>query len=117
MGIFKGLPTQRNQLRCEMKQILVSRRGGPEVLELVSAESPFPMQGELLVDVEAAGVNYVDVYQRNGSVDYQQGPFVPGFEGVGTIRQIGAGVTALEIGTRVAWINVAGSYAQQLVVP
>jgi NADPH2:quinone reductase len=100
-----------------MKQILVRKTGGPGVLELVSAQSPSPRADELLVDVEAAGVNYVDVYQRNGAVDYQSGAFVPGFEGVGTIREVGAGVSSFEIGTRVAWINVPGSYAQQLVVP
>jgi NADPH:quinone reductase len=100
-----------------MKQILVSKTGGPEVLELVSVPSSSPLPGELLVDVEAAGVNYVDVYQRNGAVDYQSGSYVPGFEGVGTIRERGAGESSLEIGTRVAWINVPGSYAQQLVMP
>jgi len=100
-----------------MKQVLVSKTGGPEVLEIVSVDSPLLKHGEVLVDVEAAGVNYVDVYQRNGAVDYQSGPFVPGFEGVGTIRKRGVGAQSLEIGTRVAWINAPGSYAEQIALP
>jgi NADPH2:quinone reductase len=100
-----------------MKQVLVSKTGGPEVLEIVSVDSPLLKRGDVLVDVEAAGVNYVDVYQRNGAVDYQSGPFVPGFEGVGTIRKRGVGVQSLEIGTRVAWINAPGSYAEQIALP
>lgn len=100
-----------------MKQVLVSKTGGPEVLEVRSVDSPVPKRGEVLIDVEAAGVNYVDVYQRNGAVDYQSGPFVPGFEGVGTIRKRGTGVQSLEVGTRVAWINAPGSYAEQIALP
>jgi NADPH:quinone reductase len=100
-----------------MKQVLVSKTGGPEVLEVMSVDSPLPKRGEVLVDVEAAGVNYIDVYQRNGAVDYQSGPFVPGFEGVGTIRKRGTGVQSLEVGTRVAWINAPGSYAEQIALP
>ncbi|WP_277039510.1 quinone oxidoreductase family protein [Caballeronia mineralivorans] len=115
--MIDALPFDAIEQRCEMKQILVGRTGGPEVLEIVSAPSPSPGRGEVLVDVEAAGINYVDVYQRNGAVDYQPVPFVPGYEGVGTVRQAGPGVASLAIGTRVAWINVLGSYAQQLVLP
>src|SRR5476649_2795917 len=99
-----------------MKQVLVSKTGGPEVLEVMSVDSPLPKRGEVLVDVEAAGVNYVDVYQRNGAVDYQSGVFVPGFEGVGTIREVGSAVLSLKVGTRVAWINVPGSYSEQVVM-
>jgi NADPH:quinone reductase-like Zn-dependent oxidoreductase len=71
----------------------------------------------LLKRIVQTVLNYVDVYQRNGAVDYQPVPFVPGYEGVGTVRLTGPGVTAFPIGTRVAWINVPGSYAQQLVLP
>jgi NADPH:quinone reductase len=100
-----------------MKQVLVSKTGGPEVLEIVSVDLPLLRRGEVLVEVEAAGVNYIDVYQRNGAVDYQSGSFVPGFEGVGTIRKRGVGAQSLEIGTRVAWINAPGSYAEQIALP
>jgi NADPH2:quinone reductase len=116
VSVIDALPFDVIKQRCEMKQILVSRTGGPEVLKMVSAPPPSPGPGEVLVDVEAAGINYVDVYQRNGAVDYQPIPFVPGYEGVGTVRQIGPGVASIAIGTRVAWINVLGSYAQQLVL-
>jgi NADPH:quinone reductase len=105
------------KLRCEMKQILIRKTGDPGVLEVVSAQSPSPRADEVLVDVEAAGVNYVDVYQRNGAVDYQSGSFVPGFEGVGTIREVGNSVSSLKVGARVAWINVPGSYSEQVVMP
>jgi NADPH:quinone reductase len=100
-----------------MKQVLVSKTGGPEVLEIVSVDVPLLRRGEVLVEVEAAGINYIDVYQRNGAVDSQSGSFVPGFEGVGTIRKRGLGVLSLEIGTRVAWINAPGSYAEQIALP
>jgi NADPH2:quinone reductase len=100
-----------------MKQVLVSKTGGPEVLEIVSVDVPLLRRGEVLVEVEAAGINYIDVYQRNGAVDSQSGSFVPGFEGVGTIRKRGLGVQSLEIGTRVAWINAPGSYAEQIALP
>lgn len=100
-----------------MRKVIVSKTGGPEVLEVVTAEKPTVKPGEVLVDVEAAGVNYVDVYLRNGAVNYMSLPFVPGFEGVGTIRELGAGVTTLTVGKRVSWINAPGSYAEQITLP
>jgi NADPH2:quinone reductase len=100
-----------------MRKVIVSKTGGPEVLEVVTAEKPTLKPGEVLVDVEAAGVNYVDVYLRNGAVNYMSLPFVPGFEGVGTIRELGAGVTTLTVGKRVSWINAPGSYAEQITLP
>lgn len=100
-----------------MKKILVSKTGGPEVLELVTVDTPRPAPGEVRIEVEAAGINYVDVYQRSGAVDYVSGAFVPGYEGVGTVREVGAGVSSPEIGSRVAWINGPGSYAEQIVLP
>jgi NADPH2:quinone reductase len=69
----------------------------------------------LLVDVEAAGINYLDVYQRSGRYKLPL-PYTPGFEGVGRVRQVGAGVSGFEVGQRVAWINALGSYASQVVV-
>jgi NADPH:quinone reductase len=73
-----------------------------------------------VVDVEAAGVNYIDVYQRNGFGTLPL-PYTPGLEGVGRVREGGEGVDtatgALSIGQRVAWINVLGSYADQVLVP
>jgi NADPH2:quinone reductase len=100
-----------------MKHIVVNKTGGPDVLEWVSAESPIPKRGEVLVDIEAAGVNYLDVYERNGAVDYVSTPFVPGYEGVGTVRALGPAVSTLKVGDRVAWINARGSYAEQIALP
>lgn len=65
------------------------------------------------VDVEAAGLNYIEVYQRHGHLATPK-PFTPGLEGVGIIRRVGDGVSNLKAGSRVAWVNVFGSYAGQL---
>ena len=100
-----------------MKKVIVSKTGGPEALEVVTTEKLILKPGEVLIDVEAAGVNYVDVYLRNGAVNYMSLPFVPGFEGVGTIRELGAGVTTLSVGKRVSWINAPGSYASEIALP
>jgi NADPH2:quinone reductase len=82
------------------------------------AQAPRPGPGELLVDVEAAGINYLDVYLRRGTHGATL-PLFPGLEGVGRIRDVGEGVNAsgvLAVGRRVAWIDVPGSYATQVVV-
>jgi NADPH2:quinone reductase len=70
------------------------------------------------VRVEAAGINYLDVYQRSGSVKMPTPTtFTPGFEGVGRVLNVGEGVTGLKAGSRVAWINSFGSYAEQVALP
>ncbi len=100
-----------------MKAVQFSRTGGPEVLELV--ELPAPMAGpfEVLVAVEAAGVNFVDVYHRAGVYADDRMPARLGLEGAGTVRAIGSGVTELAVGDRVAWAGVNGSYAELLAAP
>ncbi|GLZ13534.1 quinone oxidoreductase [Actinomadura sp. NBRC 104425] len=99
-----------------MRAIVVSRHGGPEVLEPVEREDPVPGPGEVLIDLAASGVNYIDVYFRTGA--YKQAPpFVPGQEGAGTVAAVGEGVTGVAPGDRVAWQGVLGSYAQRAVVP
>jgi NADPH2:quinone reductase len=101
-----------------MKKVVVSRSGGPEVLEIVDCEAPKPRAGEVTVRVEAAGINYLDVYQRSGSVKMPTPTtFTPGFEGVGRVLNVGDGVTGLKAGSRVAWINSFGSYAEQVALP
>jgi NADPH2:quinone reductase len=93
--------------------------GGPE--ELTVDRRPFAMprpgRGELVVEVEAAGVNYFDVYQRQGMGNMPL-PFTPGLEGVGRIVDVGddVGTLGLTVGQRVAWINVLGSYATHVIV-
>jgi NADPH2:quinone reductase len=78
--------------------------------------APEPGEGEVLVDVAAAGVNYIDTYVRSGIYPATL-PTVPGVEGAGTVRAVGAGVTDLAVGDRVAFADGPGTYAQQAVIP
>lgn len=102
-----------------MRRIVVKAAGGPEQLSVESAENLRSEPGTLLVQVEAAGINYLDVYQRNGASKVQL-PHPIGLEGVGRIIDIGPGVPSsaeLVVGRRIAWINAKGSYADQIVLP
>lgn len=98
-----------------MQRVIVQALGGPEHLALeAGAEIPSPAAGEVVVDVEAAGVNFLDINLRKGAgVHAVPAPFTPGLEGVGRICAVGTGV-ALAVGTRVAWVNAPGSYASRL---
>lgn len=98
-----------------MRAIRVDQLGGPEVLQLADVETPHPGAGEVLVELGAIGVNYTDVYQRAG----QRGtpPFIPGFEGAGTVVALGDGVAGVQIGDRVAYAQVPSAYAEFAVVP
>jgi len=101
-----------------MRAIVVRRTGGPEVLEAAEVPDPQPGAGQLLVDVAAAGVNFMDIYQREGRPPYSPGlPYVPGAEGAGTVLTAGPDVTGFAAGDRVAWTGVPGSYASRAVVP
>jgi NADPH2:quinone reductase len=99
-----------------VKAIRVHQLGGPEVLLYEEVPNPEPGPGEALVEVSAAGVNFVDTYQRKGQYERER-PFVPGLEGAGTVVAVGAGVTDVEVGQRVAWATGGGSYAQYAVLP
>lgn len=100
-----------------MKKILISEFGGSEVLQLVDAPVPTPSATQLLVKVAAAGVNFLDIYQRQGSPIYGlTPPYTPGLEGAGIIEAIGSGVTTQKVGDRVAWAMALGSYAEYLIV-
>jgi NADPH2:quinone reductase len=101
-----------------MRAVVVSKPGGPEVLELQDQEPPSPGAGEVLVDVGAAGVNFMDIYGREGRPPYgRPTPFVLGAEGAGTVAAVGNDVSGLAVGDPVAWTGVPGSYAEQVVVP
>jgi NADPH2:quinone reductase len=102
-----------------MRAVVVSRHGGSEVLEVADVPAPAPGPGELLVDVAAAGVNFVDVYLREGrSGPYRiDTPFTLGREGAGTVSAVGEGVTEFAVGDGVVWAETLGSYAEQVVVP
>ena len=99
-----------------MRAIRIQEHGGPQVLAIEELDDPSPGPGELLVEVEAAGVNYIDTYHRKGLYP-QTLPMTPGLEGAGTVRAVGDGVDTLEVGDRVAWADVIGSYAELAVVP
>ncbi len=99
-----------------MRAIQVDSCGGPEVLRLAEREARTPAEGEIAVAVAASGVNFIDVYHREGRYP-QPLPFVPGLEGAGTVTAVGAGVTGLKPGDRVAWASAPGSYAEHVVMP
>ena len=99
-----------------MRAIQIKEHGGPEVLREVDIDPPTPGAADLLVDVAAAGVNYIDTYHRSGAYPTTP-PFVPGLEGAGTVRAVGDDVTEFAVGDRVAWAHVPDSYAEQVAVP
>src|SRR5688572_29626174 len=95
-----------------MKAIRIHAHGGPEVLQLDDVPAPSPKAGEVLVGVKAAGVNFIDIYQRKGIYPLTL-PYTPGSEGVGVVETAGGGFA---VGDRVLWVNQAGSYAEKLSV-
>lgn len=99
-----------------MRAVQVEQTGGPEVMKVVEVDDPVPGEGDLLVEVAAAGVNYIDTYHRSGLYP-QQTPFGLGLEGAGTIRALGPGTTGFAVGDRVGWSSTQGSYAELVVVP
>jgi NADPH2:quinone reductase len=100
-----------------MKAIRIHQTGGPEVLRFEDAPDPQPQAGQALVRVEAAGLNFVDVYFRTGLYKGPPLPFVAGQEGAGTVAAVGPGVAEVAVGDRVAWVGIHGAYAQLAVVP
>jgi NADPH2:quinone reductase len=99
-----------------MKALRPKQTGGPEVLQIEDVPVPAPGPNQVLVRVEAAGVNYIDVYHRTGLYPLPL-PMPIGLEGAGTVEQLGEGAAGLKIGDRVAWSGVLGSYASHLVAP
>ena len=106
-----------------MKAVRVHELGGPEVLRYEEISEPRPQAGEVLVKIEAAGVNFLDIYYRSG---FHWGghhrralPYIPGAEAAGTVVEVGAGVDHVKAGDRVAYgiSNGSGSYAELYSVP
>ncbi|MBV9947993.1 MAG: quinone oxidoreductase [Myxococcales bacterium] len=97
-----------------MRVALVAAFGGPEQIRFVERDAPEPGAGELRVRVEAAGVNFLDVYHRTGLYGGEL-PFALGREGAGVVEALGAGVSGFAAGERVAWTGVPGSYATHVV--
>ena len=100
-----------------MKAIRVHSLGGPEVLTFEEVPDPSPGEGQALVRVEAAGLNYIDVYFRTGLYKSPAMPFIPGQEAAGVVEAVGPGVTEVAVGDRVAYAGVQGAYAERAVVP
>lgn len=100
-----------------MRAIVLAALGGPEQLELRDLPSPVPGPGQVRVDVAAAGVNFMDTGTRRGLYLLAPLPMTPGVEGAGRVAALGAGVTGLSVGQRVAWYFAVGSYAEQIVAP
>jgi len=95
-----------------MKAIIINEHGNEDVLSFGDHPDPTPGPTEVIVDVAAAGVNFIDIYQRNGL--YQMPlPFVPGIEGAGVVRSVGSDVSDAAVGDSVAWASGPGSYAEQ----
>jgi NADPH2:quinone reductase len=99
-----------------MHAVEVTETGGPEVLRNVEKPIPSPGTGEVLIKAEAIGVNFVDTYFRSGSYPHKL-PFVLGAEVGGTVAAVGAGVTELRAGDRVATADAVGAYAEYCVAP
>ncbi|HEY2518100.1 MAG TPA: quinone oxidoreductase [Polyangiaceae bacterium] len=99
-----------------MRVAQIERNGGPEAIVSASRPTPEPRAGEVRVCVEAAGVNFVDVYTRTGLYPSPL-PAVLGREGAGVVEALGEGAAELRVGDRVAWAGVSGSYASHVVAP
>ena len=100
-----------------MRAVVVEETGGSDKLMVRELDPPRPGPGEVLVDVAAAGVNFIDTYQREG-IYPKDLPFVVGSEGAGTVLDVGSGVSGVSVGDRVAWAQVDGcGYAEQVVLP
>ena len=99
-----------------MKAIQVSHTGGPEVLTLVDVPVPTPKPNEALVEIKASGVNFIDVYFREGRYPAPL-PFINGQEAAGIVKDVGSEVSDLKPGDRVAYTSSLGSYAEFAAVP
>ena len=99
-----------------MKAIQIRATGGPEVLEQAELPIPVPGPGQVLIRIEAIGVNFIEIYFRKGTYKAAL-PLIPGSEAAGTIEDLGSGVNGFKPGDLVASVGVAGSYAEYALVP
>ncbi|MFZ0771351.1 MAG: quinone oxidoreductase [Candidatus Sulfotelmatobacter sp.] len=99
-----------------MKAIQVKQVGGPEAMEVVELAVPQPKANEAVVKLAASGVNFIDVYNREGRYKAPL-PFVLGQEGAGVVTNVGAEVKSVKVGNRVAWTALLGAYAEYAAVP
>jgi NADPH2:quinone reductase len=102
----------------QMKAIWVGEFGEADVLQYVDVERPEPGEGEVLIEVRSAGVNYADTMRRrNQYVESQDLPFTPGSEAAGTVAEVGEGVDDVSVGDRVVTLLGTGGYAEYAVAP
>jgi len=99
-----------------MRAIQITQTGGPEVLVLRELPTPTPGPGHALIKIEACGVNFIDVYLREGRYPAQL-PFIPGQEAAGVVAAVGPDARSVKVGDRVAWCGVPGTYAEFAVAP
>ena len=99
-----------------MKAIQIKQTGGPEVMELIDLPVPQPKPNEAVVKIAAVGVNFIDVYNREGRYKTPL-PFVLGQEAAGVVSAVGSDVREVSVGDRVAYTLALGSYAEYAVVP
>ena len=99
-----------------MRVVRIAEYGGPGVMRLEDLPTPAPGAGQVLVGLEAAGINFIDVYHRTGQYNVPL-PYAMGIEGAGVVEAVGPGVTEIAPGARVAWMGVPGSYASHCLVP
>ena len=99
-----------------MKAVRIHRFGGPEVMQIEDVPTPSPQAGQVLVRLAAAGLNYIDVYQRSGLYPNPL-PYTMGLEGSGVVAAVGANVTGFQEGDAVAYTGIPGSYAEYILVP
>lgn len=98
-----------------MKAIQMSQYGGPDVLKIHNVPIGKPGQGQALVRLEMAGVNFIDIYQRRGTYPLKL-PYIPGLEGAGVVEAVGEGVKHVKPGDKVAYVHEPGAYAEQALV-
>lgn len=98
-----------------MWAIQIEQTGGPEVMQWRELADPEPGAGQIVVELAAAGLNFIDTYQRSGLYDVPM-PYVLGLEGAGVVVAVGDGVTRWSVGDRVAWASGAGSYATHVAL-
>ena len=99
-----------------MKAIQTLQKGGPEVLSYMDLPAPTPKPNEALVKISAAGVNFIDVYFREGRYPLAF-PFISGQEASGAVMEIGSDVKNFKVGDRVAYTGIIGAYAEYAAVP
>lgn len=98
-----------------MKAIQIEQYGGPEVLKIADVKINSPEKGKVLVHVECAGVNFIDIYQRRGTYPVNL-PYIPGLEASGRVEAVGEGVKNVKVGDRVSWVHEPGTYAEEALV-